>query len=162
MIRSDREAPARKARPFARTGGSDAAKALAIGLLLAPLGGLAGALMLVVPMYLIDGIDFPFPDFLRFLALAGISFGALLAAPTTLIALPVAAYSSAGWQGRRVPGLTAVGFTAGALSMMLLVLLTLKPHETVYAARALGAMGVGGAAGALCGAVLGLAMRQPD
>jgi hypothetical protein len=162
MIRSDHGVPAREARSSGRTGGGDAARALGIGFLLAPLGGLAGALMLVVPMYLIDGIDFPLVDFLKFLVLSGISFGALLAAPTTLVALPVAAYSFAGWQGRRVPALAAAGFAAGALSMLLLVLLTLKANEAVHVARALGIMSVGGAAGAVCGAVLGLAIRQPN
>jgi MFS family permease len=127
-------------------------------LLLAPLGGLIGAILLAVPMVQMIGNGLSSASLLSYFLLSGVTFGALLAAPTTLVALPVASFFVD--QYRRVPVLAAAGFASGATTMLLIVLLTLKAEEAIHWGRALGVMAVGGTAGAVCGAVLGRVTRR--
>ena len=148
--------PVPQGRPSVSSGTSAAAKGLAIGLLLAPLGGFVGALLLAVPMVWTVGSDLSLTPLLGYALLFGITFGALLAAPTTLIVLPAASL----FIGRHLPRLAAVGFASGAATMLLIVVSTLQAQETIRWERVLGVVAVGGTAGAVCGALQAAVLRH--
>lgn len=156
MMLARRGGPVPQDRPSVSTGTSSAVRAFAIGLPLAPLGGLVGALLLAIPMVWTVGSDLSLSSLLSYVLLFGITFGALLAAPTTLVVLPAACL----FFGRHVPRLAAVGFASGAATMLLIVVLTWQAQETIHWGRALGVLAVGGMAGAVCGVLQAAVLRH--
>ena len=152
MMLARRGGPVPQDRPSDPIGASGAVRPFAVGLLLAPLGGLVGALLLAVPMALTVGIGLSLSSLLGY----GMTFGALLAAPTTLVVLPAACL----FFGRHPPRLAAVGFASGAATMLLIVVLTRQAQEVVQWGRALGVLAVDGTAGAVCGALQAAVLRH--
>ena len=133
--------------------------AFAIGLLLAPLGGLLGALMIAALVAIVDAGAFP-RDFLLMLPWFGATLGALFAAPTTLVTLPLAHHCLRRKPGGHTVALAAAGAASGALTMCLFAVAVRDAHEPVLQARAIVIALVGGFAGGACGLMLGAALRK--
>ena len=128
------------------------------GLLLAPVGGLAGALMIGAIAAIAEPEALP-ADFLQTMTLLGVTLGALYAAPTTLVILPAARLLLArrGLSGRMT--LAAAGFVSGAATMVVFVLYARKANEAMQPAGVLFLVLVGALSGGLCGALLQALMR---
>ena len=136
--------------------------ALLLGLPLALLGGMAGTLILLAVMYFAG--ESPPESYLLFFILSGFSVGALFAAPTTLIALPLAHFILVQRGRKHVAALPLTGLLSGALTMLVVALSTRRAHEVLALTRVFGIMCAGGIAGALCGFAFGrvLSGRRPS
>lgn len=131
--------------------------ALIIGLLLTPVAAFLGTVQIIVLTPLVFGGQFPDPvELLRI----GTVAGSLYAAPTTIVVLPLADHLLARGNHPAAGRLSAIGFLAGAATMMIVVWLTRKPEEAILALAPIAITFVGAVSGGLSGLLFGLIMSR--
>lgn len=124
------------------------------GLVLAPFGGLLGALTIAAISSIAEPDAVP-ADFLQTMIFLGATLGALFAAPTTALVLPLAGIVARKRHPLKSPIFAAAGCVSGGLTMLLLALSVRRTGEAVLPSAVLVLMLTGALSGGVCGFVFG-------
>lgn len=124
------------------------------GLLLAPLGGLLGALTIGAISSIAEPDAVP-ADFLQTMIFLGATLGALFAAPTTALVLPLVGIVARKRHALKSSTFAAAGCVSGGLTMLLLAFAVRRTGEAVLPLAVLVLMLTGALSGGACGFVFG-------